>query len=205
MKNLEELKNKHKEYTEIFEELRFTTIANFHEGMTEEEEEAENERASIEREKKYNLEEEYIQWKEDNDIIEECKEWSKEILGYIPWRDEQHEYKDWLTDTETFNSVIKSIEDVDEKEVEKLIENARKALESVGYTHDFDYYEVHDYIDYLEYINTGLRYNKDDGCMSILAMDILENRRLWVPYKEGFKECIEKVVAEIDSVFLHWE
>jgi hypothetical protein len=40
--------------------------------------------------------------------------------------------------------------------------------------------------------------------MTVLAMDILENRKLWVPYREGFSDCLKNVSDEIDSTFLRF-
>ena len=115
------------------------------------------------------------------------------------------EYRDWFSDNDLYKEVIESIKNVDENEVEKFVNNARKALNYIGYTHEYDIWEVHDYIDYIEIINSNMRYDIPDGCMSVLAMDILENRKLWVPYKFGFKECLENVAKEIDEVFLKYD
>lgn len=204
MKNYEELKNKYAKYKEIFQDLEFERVIQHTKDETEEEERLERERSRKVQERIDVLEEEYMQWKEENGILEECQKWGEELFGYVPWRDSKHEYRDWMTDHETNKKVHESIHAVDEKEVEVLIENARKALESIGYTHDLDVYETHEYIDYIEYINRDMRHDIENGCMSALAMDILENRSLWIPYKEGFKECLEKVVAEIDETFLHF-
>jgi hypothetical protein len=38
--------------------------------------------------------------------------------------------------------------------------------------------------------------------MSYLGMDILENRQLYIPYREDFIECLKKVAKEVDLVFL---
>ena len=157
---------------------------------------------AIEQEKE-DLEVIYNAWKEENDIFEKCKEWGNELFGHYPWRDE-YDYEDWASDPETGAKVDKSIAELDENEVAKFIDNARNALNSIGYTRDEDYREVHDYIDYIEYINRDMRHDIPNGCMSVFSLDILENRGLWIPYKEGFKECIEKVAKEVDSAFLHW-
>lgn len=115
------------------------------------------------------------------------------------------EWKDWATDMETNKRVERTVRELDEKEIDKFIENARKVLESVGYTHEYDCYEVHDYLDYIGYINKGFRYDIDDGCMTYLSMDILENRGLYLPYKEDFIDCLKKVAEKIDSAFLHFD
>lgn len=114
------------------------------------------------------------------------------------------DWKDWATDDETNERVHRTVRELDEKEVDKFIENARKALESIGYTRDYDCYEVHDYLDYIEYINKGFRYDIDDGCMTYLSMDILENRGLYLSYKEDFIECLKKIADEVDMAFLHF-
>ena len=205
MKNLEELKKEYKEWHEIFSQLSYERTIRISEGMSALEEEMEVERARKVGEKIEKLEGEYDKWKEENDLFDIALEWSEELYGFVKWEDERHFYKDWLSDHETSRSVDESIQAVDEKEVEKFIENARKALYSIGYTHDFDVYETHDYIDYIEYINRDMRHDIPNGCMSILAMDILENRKLWVPYREGFSDCLKKVSEEIDSTFLHFD
>lgn len=115
------------------------------------------------------------------------------------------EYRDWFSDEDLYKEVMDSIKSIDEKEVEKYIENARKVLLSINYRPEYDIWEVHEYLDYIECINKNMRYGTPDGCMSVLAMDILENRQLWTPYKFGFKECLENVAKEIDNVFLNYD
>lgn len=201
---MENLKLKYEEFAERFKTLEYEAIGHYRDEMTEKETKAEEKRSAEARERLEELKEEYRQWKKDNDIYEECKEWGKSMLGYIPWRDEEHEYKDWLSDEATYSKVMESIYAVDENEVKKYIENTRKALNSISYTHEYDMYEVHEFIDYIEIINTNMRHDIFDNCISVLAMDILENRRLWVPYKFGFEKCLENVALEIDNVFLHF-
>ena len=101
--------------------------------------------------------------------------------------------------------IEKSIQKVNENEVKKFVDNARKALESIGYLREEDWYETHEYIDYIEHHNKYTRYGIYDASMSILATDILENRGLWEMHEnEEFEDCIEKVAKEVDITFLGW-
>ena len=204
MKNLEELKKEYMEWHEAFKKLGFERVRHFRQGMSALEEEMENERARKVEEKIEKLREVYDEWKAEYNLFDIALEWSEELYGFVTWEDERHFYEDWLSDHETNKKVHDSIEAIDEKEVEIFIENARKALDSIGYTHEYDVYETRDFVDYIEYINRDLRHNIENGCMSILAMDILENRKLWVPYREGFSDCLKNVSDEIDSTFLHF-
>lgn len=205
IKTMEELKKEYKEWHETFEKLDCEKIRRYREDMSELEEEMEDERASKVEEKIEKLQEVYNKWKDEYNLADIAIEWSKEIYGYVKWEDEKYFYRDWLTDEETNDRVHESIDATDEKEVELFIENARKALESIGYRRHLDIYETHEYIDYIEYINRDLRHGIENGCMSILAMDILENRELWIPYREGFSDCLKKVSKEIDSTFLFFD
>ena len=204
IKTIEELKEEYKEWHEVFKKLSFERVRYFRQGMSALEEEMENERARKVEENIEKLREAYDEWKAEYNLFEIALDWSEEVYGFVTWEDERYFYKDWMTDHETNKHVQDSIHATDEKEVELFIENARKALESIGYTHDFDVYETHDYIDYIEYINRDFRHDVENGCMTVLAMDILENRKLWVPYREGFSDCLKNVSDEIDSTFLHF-
>ena len=204
MENLEELKIEYMDWHKTFRELSYERVRHYREGMSALEEEIEDERARKVEEKIEKLEKEYDKWKDENDLFDIALKWSEELYGFVTWEDERHFYEDWLSDHETNKKVHDSIEAIDEKEVEIFIENARKVLDSIGYTHEYDVYETRDFIDYIEYINRDLRHDIENGCMSILAMDILENRKLWVPYREGFSDCLKKVSDKIDSTFLHF-
>lgn len=204
IKNIEELKEEYKEWHEVFKKLGFERVRHFRQGMSTLEEEMENERVRKVEENIAKLQEAYDEWKAEYNLFDIALKWSEELYGFVTWEDERHFYEDWLSDHETNKKVHDSIEAIDEKEVEIFIENARKALDSIGYTHEYDVYETRDFIDYIEYINRDLRHNIENGCMSILAMDILENRKLWVPYREGFSDCLKNVSDKIDSTFLHF-
>lgn len=202
MKNLEELKKEYMEWHKTFKELSYEKVRHYREDALEEE--MENERVRKVEEKIEKLEKEYDEWKDENDLFDIALKWSEELYGFVMWKDEKHFYEDWLSDHETNKKVRDSIHATDEKEVELFIENARKALDSIGYTYEYDVYETRDYIDYIEYINRDFRHDVENGCMTVLAMDILENRKLWVPYREGFSDCLKKVSDEIDSTFLRF-
>ena len=191
MKNLEELKKEYMEWHKTFKELSYEKVRHYREDALEEE--MENERVRKVEEKIEKLEKEYDEWKDENDLFDIALKWSEELYGFVMWKDEKHFYEDWLSDHETNKKVRDSIHATDEKEVELFIENARKALDSIGYTYEYDVYETRDYIDYIEYINRDFRHDVENGCMTVLAMDILENRKLWVPYREGFSDCLKKV------------
>ena len=205
MKNLEELKKEYIEWHKTFRELSYERVRHYKEGMSAVEEEMENERVRKVEEQIKKLEKEYDEWKAEYNLFDIALEWSEELYGFVTWEDERHFYEDWLSHHETNKKVHDSIEAIDEKEVEIFIKNARKALDSIGYTHEYDVYETRDFIDYIEYINRDLRHDIENGCMSVLAMDILENRKLWVPYREGFKECLINVAREVDHTFLHFD
>lgn len=202
MKNLEELKKEYMEWHKTFKELSYEKVRHYREDALEEE--MENERVRKVEEKIEKLEKEYDEWKDENDLFDIALKWSEELYGFVMWKDERHFYEDWLSDHETNKKVRDSIHATDEKEVELFIENARKALDSIGYTYEYDVYETRDYIDYIEYINRDFRHDVENGCMTVLAMDILENRKLWVPYREGFSDCLKNVSDEIDSTFLRF-
>ena len=204
MKNLEELKKEYMEWHEAFKKLGFERVRHFRQGMSALEEEMENERVRKVEENIEKLQEVYDEWKAKYNLFDIALKWSEEVYGFVKWEDEKYFYRDWFSDHETNKHVHDSIDATNEKEIELFIENARKVLESIGYTHDFDVYETHDYIDYIEYINRDFRHDIPNGYMSVLAMDILENRKLWVPYREGFSDCLKNVSDEIDSTFLHF-
>ena len=142
---------------------------------------------------------EFDKWSNENDIgWKYIRDWKMEKEELVA------EWRDWASDRIASEVMHKSIEKTDEDEIAKYIANARKALESFGYTHEYDYYETHDYLDYLEYINRDLRHGIDNNCMSLLAVDILENRGLWNVHREGFDFCVMKIMEDVDSTFLHW-
>jgi hypothetical protein len=100
---------------------------------------------------------------------------------------------------------MNSIHSINEYVVKDYVSNAKKALELIGLTEEKDYYEIYDYLSYIECINTNMRYGIPDGCESVFALDILENRRLWVPYRFGFDKCLENVAEKVDRIFLTYE
>lgn len=116
------------------------------------------------------------------------------------------EWCDWNSNLFINATMMNSIELMDEDEVDKLISNAIKVLDMIGYTKDGnDCWEVAHYLDNLQFINSNLRHDIDDNCMSIFAVDILENRGLWLPDREHFEMGILKVLDVVDEVFLNWE
>ena len=203
MGKIELLKDVYKEYHELFGKMDIECVMY----CTDDESEMEKEQLRVDeaRKKKEELYEEYNQWKLDNDLLEQCVDWSNELFGFTQWIDEKPFYKDWCTDNETFDKVINSIHSINEYEVEKFIKNAKKALEYAGLTESEDIYEIYDYLDYIRIINTDMRYGIPNGCDSVFAMDILENRKLWVPYRFGFDKCLENVAELVDKIFLHYE
>ena len=203
-KNYYELKGEYVEFNKRFDELenikiKFLPTIDLEKDEVVTPEEYENATKEIEELKKV-----YNQWKEEHDIFERCKIWGNELYGHYPWRDE-YDYRDWCTDKETNDKVYKSIDETDKEDVAKFIENARKVLESVGYKPEEDYYELYDYLNQIEVINNDMRNGGlSDDNSHVLAMDILENRGLWIPYREGFADCIKKVAEEVDNVFLEY-
>lgn len=200
MKKLENLKDIYKEYHNLFSKLSIECICHWKDD--EREMEIEQQRIDKVRAKKEEIEEEYKQWKLDNGLLEQCVDWSNELFGFTQWIDEEPFYRDWGSDGEVYESMIESIQAIDENEVNRFIENARKALNSIGYTQEKDYYEVHEFITFVEIINKEMRYKEYVSCDLTFAVDILENRKLWIPYRFGFDKCIENVAKEVDWVFL---
>lgn len=115
------------------------------------------------------------------------------------------EWDDWSSNQYVYSVMKNSIDMTDEEEVDKIISDARKVLNSVGYTDEKDYWETHDYLNYLELINKNVRHDIDDNCWSTLAIDVLENRALWLPDREHFKLGILKVLDMVDETFLKWD
>lgn len=115
------------------------------------------------------------------------------------------EWDDWDSNQYIYSVMKNSIDMTDEEEVNKIISDARKVLNSVGYTDEKDYWETHDYLNYLELINKNVRHDIDDNCWSTLAIDVLENRALWLPDREHFKMGILKVLEMVDETFLKWD
>ena len=203
MKKIEELKQRYLEYDAKFQDLTFQHVHHQYSTWTEEQQKREDERyKEVDKQLKL-LEEEYDNWKDENDLYKQCADWSEELHGFVLWRDNKYFWRDWATDKETNERVHRTIRELDEKEIDKFVENGRRVLNSIGYTHDKDFYEVHEFLDYISAINKSFRYDDiDDGGMSYLGMDILENRQLYIPYREDFIECLKKVAKEVDFVFL---
>lgn len=203
MGKIELLKEVYKEYHELFGKMDIECVMH----CTDDESEMEKEQLRVNeaRKKKDELYEEYNQWKLDNDLLEQCVDWSNELFGFTQWIDEKPFYKDWATDSETYDKVMNSIHSINEQDVKDYVSNAKKALELVGLTEEKDYYEIYDYLSYIECINTNMRHGIPDGCESVFALDILENRRLWVPYRFGFDKCLENVAEQVDRIFLTYE
>lgn len=115
------------------------------------------------------------------------------------------EWDDWSSNPYLYSVMKNSIDMIDEDEVNKIISDARKVLNSIGYTDEKDYWETHDYLNYLDLINKNVRHDIDDNCWSTLAIDVLENRTLWLPDREHFKMGILKVLDTVDETFLKWD
>ncbi len=140
----------------------------------------------------------FDKWTKENDL-----QW-KELDILRSERDiKVVEWNDWASN-HFINKVMRaSIDMTDKDEVNELIADARERLNSVGYTPEKDYYEVHDYLEYLWTINNNFRCDIDDNCMSLLSIDVLENRQLYLPDRESFSMCILKIMEEVDNTFEH--
>lgn len=204
MKNLKLLKEKYMEYDKIHHDLNFQHVLHHNSAWTEEEQEKENKRYEEVGKQLEAFEKEYEKWKIENDLFDQCMDWCEELYGFVLWRDNNHLWRDWATDEETNERVQRTVNEISEEDVEKFIDLGRKILNSVKYLRERDYYEIHEFLDYVGYINKAFRYDIDDGGMAYLGMDILENRRLYIPYKEDFIDCLKKVAAEVDWVFLNY-
>lgn len=141
----------------------------------------------------------------------EFDEWSTKMrLTYKiidTWRDERDWYeikwRDWSSNHVINDTMHKSIEMTDEKEIEKMIENARKVLKLVNCTEEHDCWEVHFCLWGIETINKYIRYNIFNGADNVFAVDCLENRGMYCPDREGFMMGVLRVMELVDNVFIH--
>ena len=148
-------------------------------------------------EEKYKIESEYYDWLFKNNIShKEFKE-----LGYI----ERYKIKwrGWDFSKYVYESMIYSINLTDEKEVNEIISNMKKVIKMMeDEDKDNHGYMSEEYIEYLEIVNNETRHRLDEGCMSTLALDVMENHCVYNAFKESFKQCIYNISEMVDRDYL---
>lgn len=148
-------------------------------------------------ESKDSLEEEYKEWKDENDIWEEAKEWGKEINnGYVRCQDAiDRDYKDWASNKDVYDAMVESVNELDKDKVDLFIERLKISND------DYTQYFYDEMIEYLEVVNNVLR-GKDEGSMYLyIAVDILENNGFWKPYRETFEDCLNNIAEDMKVDF----
>lgn len=128
--------------------------------------------------------------------IEQINEWLEETDMYCS------KWYDWSSNGIAYRAMMKTIKETKESEINEMINNARKVLNLVGCTDENDCYEVCDCLSSLERINKNIRNEIFDHGFSVFAVDMLENRNLYHPYRECFMMGVLKVLKLVDDIFL---
>lgn len=128
--------------------------------------------------------------------VEQINEWLEETGMYCS------KWYDWSSNGIAYRAMMKTIKETKESEINEMINNARKVLNLVGCTDENDCYEVCDCLSSLERINKNIRNEIFDHGFSVFAVDMLENRNLYHPYRECFMMGVLKVLKLVDDVFL---
>ena len=152
-------------------------------------------------ESKEELQSRYNEWKTENDIWEEAKEWGKELNnGHVKEQDlDDEDYIDWGSNDDIYDSMVESVNDLDKDKVDTFIEKLRLYNKNNEGCRDF-YDEM---IDYLECRNNALSGEEEyyEGGYFTVAVDTLENYDLWKPYRETFEDCLNNVAKEMQVDF----
>lgn len=142
---------------------------------------------------------EFKQWKKDNKIFDRYTQrnfddWDVKFEGT---------WYGWGSNDLIFYSMLKSIDETNEDEVSRIVENANKVINLIKEYDDEDSCYSEEYVDNLSYINTKIRYRDfDDYCMHVYVLDHLENEGMWEVYREPFKLFIDRVINWVDNDFL---
>lgn len=148
-------------------------------------------------EEKFKIHAEFLNWKVKNGVK------NKTIYEYSKTRGEvELDWLGWDSSNIIYETMIASINKTDVDEVNKLIENMKKVIELLDDEDGYGCYMEDDWIYYLEIINNEARYYKNEYAMTTLALDIMENHRIYQPYKESFKTCLLNICNEVDIAFL---
>ena len=123
------------------------------------------------------------------------------------FKEEYPKWRGWDSSAYVYNTMIHSIHLTDMDEVNKIISNLRKIADIIiayDKANDDDWgfdYEVLEFIDYLEIVNTKTRFHDNEGCMTTMALDIMENHYVYEPFMESFKDCISNICYYMDKEF----
>ena len=193
MKNLEELKN---EYIDFINRLnRMDRIISIEVDKKEEWNQSVDYAVKTRNrlfEEKHRIYLEFQNWKYKNNIgWKEIKSFGKIETVEIKWRG-------WDSSEYTYKTMVRSIRLTDKKEVNGLIRNMEKIINIIGDT------RAEEYVEYLKILNNETRYYKNEGCMTTLALDIMENHNVYNSFKESFKTCILRISRMIDYEFLFY-
>lgn len=134
------------------------------------------------------------EWTRKNDPDNLHWEWNKEAKVY------KGKWYGWSSNDLVNMAMYLSIDMIDEEEVKKVIDDARKVYELIG---DDGYYSsgyVHD----LEFINTKIRHYEDVGIDIYFVLDCLENDGVWDIYRESFAGFVKNVKAYVDIDYLEY-
>lgn len=160
------------------------------------------EKAIIERnelfEEKYTISVEYNDWYNKNDI-----HWS-DFKGHELVERKRIKWRGWDSSNYVYETMIYSINLTDEEGVNKIIENMRKVIEMINSDDDFWGCRSEEYVDYLRIVNNETRHRLDEGGMSTLALDLMENEGVYNSFKESFKECILNVSNLVDRDYMSY-
>ena len=160
------------------------------------------EKAIIERnelfEEKYTISVEYNDWYNKNDI-----HWG-DFKGHDLVKRDIIIWRGWDSSRYVYESMIYSINLTDEEEVNKIIENMQKVIAMINSDDDFGGCRSEEYVDYLRIVNNETRHRLDEGCMSTLALDLMENDCIYNSFKESFKECILNVSRMVDGDYMSY-
>ena len=139
----------------------------------------------------------FDRWATKNNVeYRQINNWIKEVEPYVA------KYYDWCSNPIVRKTMEKSVDLTDENEIRKMINDAIKVLAVVGCTEENSFNEIHEYLEYLRIINEEYRHNIYNGTTTVFAVDILENRGLYQPYREGFMMGVLRVMEKVDSIFL---
>ena len=139
----------------------------------------------------------FDRWATKNNVeYRQINSWIKEVEPYVV------KYYDWCSNPIVRKTMKKSVDLTDENEIRKMINDAIKVLAVVGCTEENSFNEIHEYLEYLRIINEEYRHNIYNGTTTVFAVDILENRGLYQPYREGFMMGVLRVMEKVDSIFL---
>ena len=116
-------------------------------------------------------------------------------------------WRGWDSSDYVYDTMIYSISLTDKDEINRLISDMKKVTEMIiKYDEEnedewgFDY-ETIEFIDYLDIVNNHTRFRLNEDCMTVMALDIMENHYVYEPFEESFKDCVCNVCKIVDGEF----